>query len=264
MEHQSWVPDSVDTSQPSMARMYDYALGGSHNFAADREAAERVLAANPDNRLGMYANRLFLRRAVQFLVRAGVTQFLDIGSGIPTVGNVHEVAQGANPACKVVYVDIDPVAVIHSNQILADNDRAMAIQEDVREPERILGHPDVRALVDFEAPVALLMLCILHFVPDEQDPAGLVARYRDRLAPGSYLAVSHVTSDESEEQARAMNVYSQVMRQVNVRGRAQVMAMFDGFELVDPGLVFVSQWRPEPGEDTGRALLYYSGVGRRP
>jgi len=265
VEQLNWVPDTVDTGKPSMARMYDYALGGSHNFAVDREAAERVLQANPDGRLGMYANRAFLRRAVRFLVESGVRQFLDIGSGIPTVGNVHEVAQSANPDCRVVYVDIDPTAVIHSQQILAGNGRAAAIQADIREPDRILDDPDLRALLDLDQPVALLMLCILHFIPDDQDPAGLVGRYRDRLAPGSYLAVSHVTGDDdSESHANAMNVYSRVMTQVNLRTRAQVAALFAGFDLVEPGLVFVSRWRPEPDDDTTTALYYYSGVGRRP
>jgi hypothetical protein len=265
MEHTKWVPDTVDTSKPSMARMYDYALGGSHNFAADREAAERVLQANPDGRFGMYANRAFLRRAVQFLVQSGVTQFLDIGSGIPTVGNVHEIAQTANPQSKVVYVDIDPVAVIHSQQLLAGNPRATAIQADIRQPDRILDHPDLQALLDLAQPVALLMLCILHFIPDAQDPVGLVGRYRDRLAPGSYLAVSHVTGDDDpENHLTAMNVYSQVMTQVNLRTRMQVAALFAGFDLVEPGLVFVSRWRPDPGDDTTTALYYYSGVGRKP
>jgi hypothetical protein len=264
-EQLDWAPDTVDTSKPSMARMYDYALGGSHNFAADREAAERVLRANPDGRFGMYANRAFLRRAIRFLVESGVTQFLDIGSGIPTVGNVHEVAQDANPDCKVVYVDIDPVAVIHSRQILTGNHRATAIQADIREPDRILDHPDVQALLDLDQPVALLMLCILHFIPDDQDPAGLVGRYRDRLAPGSYLAISHVTGDDdSEDHTNAMNVYSRVMTQVNLRTHAQVTPLFAGFDLVEPGLVFVSRWRPEPGADTTTALYYYSGVGRKP
>jgi hypothetical protein len=259
------VPDAVDTSKPSMARMYDYALGGSHNFAVDREAAERVLQANPDGRFGMYANRAFLRRAVHFLVESGVTQFLDIGSGIPTVGNVHEVAQTANPDCKVAYVDIDPVAVIHSQQLLAGNGRAIAIQADIREPDRILGDPALNALLDLDQPVALLMLCILHFIPDDQDPVGLVARYRDRLASGSYLAISHVTGDEdSESHATAMNVYSRVMTQVNLRTRAQVAALFAGFDLLEPGLVFVRRWRPDPGDDTATALYYYSGVGRKP
>ena len=264
-EQTSWVPGTVDTSKPSMARMYDYALGGSHNFAVDREAAERVLQANPDGRLGMYANRAFLRRSVRYLVAAGITQFLDIGSGIPTVGNVHEVAQHANPDCRVIYVDIDPVAVIHSQQILAGNDRATAIQADVRQPDRILDHPDLRALLDLDQPVALLMLCVLHFIPDDQDPAGLVGRYRDRLASGSYLAISHVTGDDdSENHANAMNVYSRVMTQVNLRTSSQVTALFAGFDLVEPGLVFVSHWRPDPGDDTTTALYYYSGVGRKP
>ncbi|HEY9475926.1 MAG TPA: SAM-dependent methyltransferase [Mycobacteriales bacterium] len=265
MGQRDWVPDTIDVNQPSMARMYDYALGGSHNFAVDREAAEKVLAANPDGRLGMFANRAFLRRAVRFMVGAGITQFLDIGSGIPTAGNVHEVAQDANPDCRVVYVDVDPVAVLHGRRMLADNGRVTAIHSDIRDPERILANPDLLDLLDLNRPVGLLMLCVLHFVPDDQDPAGLVARYRDRLAPGSYLTISHVTGDDpSDTHQEAMKTYSQVMTKVNLRSRDQVAAMFDGFDLVDPGLVWIPRWRPDPGEDASATLYYYSGVGIKP
>lgn len=260
-----WVPDSVDVSQPSQARMYDYVLGGSHNFAADREAAEKVLRANPANRLGMFANRAFLRRAVRFLVDSGIHQFLDIGSGIPTVGNVHEVAQKADPRCRTVYVDVDPVAVIHSRRMLENNDQATAIQADMRDPERILSDPDLLAVLDLDQPVALLMLCVLHFVTDEQDPAGLVGQYRDRLAAGSYLAVSHGTNDNDtgSRHTGAMKVYSQVVSQITLRPHARIAEMFDGFDLVEPGLVWVPRWRPEEGKDASEMLHYYAGVGRK-
>src|SRR5438132_13046061 len=167
----AWAPQDIDINLPSAARMYDYYLGGGHNFAADREVAERALAIMPEGRQLAQINRAFLRRAVRFCVAAGLRQFLDLGSGIPTLGNVHEVAQAASPLSKVVYVDIDPVAVAHSRALLESNDLATAVLEDLRKPESVLTNPAVRGLLDLKRPVALLMLSVLHFVQDEDDPA---------------------------------------------------------------------------------------------
>src|SRR2546421_865213 len=170
MERPDWAPETIDIERPSAARIYDYWLGGSHNFAVDREMARQVTSLVPETPLIMQANRAFLHRAARFLVESGIRQFLDIGSGIPTLGNVHEVVQKAIPDAPVVYVDIDPVAVTHSRHILAGNERVAVIQEDLRRPDRILAHPDATRLLDLDQPVALLLLAVLHFIPDDDDP----------------------------------------------------------------------------------------------
>jgi hypothetical protein len=257
---------SIDVDRPSQARIYDYLLGGSFNFTADREAAHQLIAMVPDVPLVAQANRAFLRRAVRFLVGAGVRQFLDIGSGIPTRGNVHEIVQVAAPQSRVVYVDIDPIAVVHSRQILAGDDRTIAIQEDARYPERILGHPDVQALLDLTRPVALLLVSVVHFIPDADDPAGIVARLRDALAPASYLALSHVTSDgqPSVPAGPPPGVRSDTF--ARPRRRADVERFFAGFDLVDPGLVPVEHWHPDvPGGngDNLPPLCMHAGVARK-
>ena len=186
---------------PAAARVYDFYLGGFHNFAADREMGRQAIQMWPELPEIMRSNRGFLRRAVEFLVDAGVRQFLDLGSGIPTVGNVHEIAQRLAPDTRVVYVDNDPVAVEHSPAILAGDDRTAVVQRDLRDPEAVLADPAVPALLDLSRPVAVLMVAVLHFVPDEDDPAGLVARFRDAVAAGSYLALSHATAGERADRA---------------------------------------------------------------
>jgi trans-aconitate methyltransferase len=263
-----WVPDGIDTGQPSAARIYDYWLGGTHNFAVDREIARAVTEASPDTALMMQANRAFLRRAVEFLVDQGVRQFLDLGSGIPTLGNVHEVAQKRAPEAKVVYVDIDPVAVAHSRHILAGNGNAAVLRDDLRDVDAILGSDEVTGLLDLDRPVALLTLAVLHFVPDDDDPAGIVARFRDRLADGSWLALSHGTQDAMSREA-AEEGNSQFTRTTTPfisRNRAQVSALFEGFEVVDPGVVWSVQWRPEHPDEVGEnpeRCAAYVGVGRK-
>ncbi|HET8683650.1 MAG TPA: SAM-dependent methyltransferase [Micromonosporaceae bacterium] len=267
MGRPSWVPEGVDVDRPSSARMHDYALGGAHNFAVDRKLYEQLLPLMPDLASHARADRAFLRRAVQFCVEAGVRQFLDLGSGIPTRGNVHEVVQRAAPDGRVMYVDIDPVAVAHSREILAGNDRVKVIQADVREPEHILAHPQVRKLLDLDQPVAVLMVSVLHFVLE--DPAGLVATFRDAMAPGSYLVVSTITSDtRPDEMAVGLDVIAQRGGpQTAPRGRAEVERLFAGFELVEPGLVWAHQWRPDPprgsAEDPDQPFIL-TCVGRRP
>lgn len=257
-----------EPERPSAARIYDYLLGGYHNFEADRVAAERFRALLPSIPLYMQANRAFLRRVVKYLVDRGVDQFLDIGSGIPTVGNVHEVAQGANPAARVVYVDVDPVAVRHSEEILRGNENATAIQGDLRQPEALLGHSDVQSMLDFDKPVAVLLLAILLFVIRDEDAYQMVGTIRTALAPGSYIAISHPTDDHlpHEQVERAKSLYAGHGSPVNIRSFVQIKRFFDGLELVEPGLVYVSHWHPEGPDDLidlPESSGYYGGVGRK-
>jgi len=256
----------VEIERPSAARMYDFYLGGSHNFEADRELARLAVSHWPDLPMVMRANRAFLRRAVCYLVERGIRQFLDLGSGIPTVGNVHEVAAAADPSCRVVYVDVDPVAVAHSRLLLQDVDHAAVVQADVRDADCVLNAPQTRNLLDLSQPVAVMMIALLHFIPDEDDPVGVVARYREAMAPGSYLALSHATADGAGELMRDHErIYQRSATPIHARTRAQVQALLSGFELVDPGVVFLPLWRPDPGEPPVEQPERYSGyaaVGR--
>lgn len=267
MDRQDWVPDDVDVDRPSAARVYDYLLGGSHNFAVDREAARQGLELMPDMAIHARANRAFLYRAVRYLLDAGVRQFLDIGSGVPTVGNVHEVAQRIDPRARVVYVDIDPVAVAHSRAILAGNRHATVLQDDLRRPDAILDHPDLRAMLDFEQPIALLLVAILHAISDDLDPYRIVARLTSQFVPGSHLVISHGTADGLDDPERFEDLTKKVGYPLTLRSRAQIERFFTGFELVDPGVVFVSQWRPEDPDDVSdrpERVSQYAGVGRKP
>ncbi|HEU0088226.1 MAG TPA: SAM-dependent methyltransferase [Pseudonocardiaceae bacterium] len=248
----SWVPEGLDVTRPSAARMYDYLLGGGHNFEADRQLAARVSGAHPGCWDIARLNRAFLRRAVLELNRAGVRQFLDLGSGIPTVGNVHEIAQRVDPEARVVYVDHDPVAVAHCELILEDNDRADVVLADLRDPDSILTSPITRRILDFDQPVGLLMVCVVHFIPPEEDPVRLLSRFREALAPGSYLALSHLTGDSGATEMKAL---VEVMRHskdpIHPRTRSEITELFTGFELVPPGVVSVADWRPSSPGDAG-------------
>jgi SAM-dependent methyltransferase len=237
----------VDTTRANVARVYDYWLGGRHNFLADQDVARAIAAVSPNAPLIGRANRAFLGRAVRFLAANGVRQFLDIGSGIPTQQNTHEVAQQASPGARVVYADIDPVAIAHSKAILAGQDEAAIIEADLRDPATILDDPATRRLIDFSQPAGLLLIAILHFIADAEDPWQLVRTLRDALAPGSYLVLSHGTDEGTPEVARAVqNVYNRgVATALHVRSRAAIMRFFDGFEIAEPGLVFIPQWRPD-------------------
>ena len=268
MDRPDWAPEGIDIERPSAARIYDYWLGGTHNFAIDREVARQMIAAAPETPLIMQANRAFLHRAVRFLVDEGVRQFLDIGSGIPTLGNVHEVAQKTAPEARVAYVDIDPVAVAHSRHILADAEHTVVIQEDLRQPEQILNHPDVRNLFDFGEPVGLLLLAVVHFLPDSDDAVGVIGRLRDALPPGSYLALSHATGDGLSPEAaqRWADLSRRTPTPATPRTRAEVQRLFAGFDLVDPGLVWSPQWRPEHPDEVGdhpERSAAHVGVGRK-
>ncbi|GAB2970940.1 SAM-dependent methyltransferase [Saccharothrix stipae] len=261
-----WVPDEVDTGLPSAARLYDYLLGGGHNFAVDRELAERFLRAQPNARTIARLNRAFLRRAVLHLVDAGVRQFLDLGSGIPTVGNVHEIARKAAPGSRVVYVDYEDIAVAHSLMILAHDDLTTVLQEDMTDPAAVLDGARATGLIDFAEPVGVLAVGVFHFVPPERDPAGVLAAYRDAVAPGSYLALSQFTSDlQPDEMAGIVAVMRPSANPMFPRTHAEITALFDGFDLVEPGVVALPRWRPEEGavdEDADRAGIF-AGVGRK-
>lgn len=267
------LPDDTSVT-PNPARMYDYFLGGNHNTEADRIAAERARAIYPDVLHATRANRAFLRRAILYLIAQGIDQFLDVGSGIPTVGNVHEIAQSANTAeiARVVYVDVDPIAVTLSAAILGGNTRATVIQADARDPASILDHPATRRLLDFERPVALLLLSALPFVPDDAEATGLLRAFHDALAPGSYLALTHPVSEATtpEAVARGEEVYAHTDQPARYRSRAQVEGFFAGFEVADPGVVWLPLWRPEDIDDFDGLLAepwrsgMVGGVGRKP
>ncbi|GIH14016.1 SAM-dependent methyltransferase [Rugosimonospora africana] len=263
-----WAPPEVDVDRPASSRIYDYMLGGSHNFAADREVAERAIAAMPELPAVLRENRAFLGRAVRYLAaEAGVDQFLDLGSGMPTAGNVHEIAGAINPAARVVYVDLDPVAVAHSQAILGDHPRSDAIHADLRDPLEVLAHPAVRDLLDRDRPIAVLLVATLHFVPDEQRPERILGQLREALAPGSYLALSHASADGRPPagQRDAQAVYARSDNAVLMRSRAEIARLLDGWRLVPPGIVRCPAWHPEPGRELGPEADQFPGyaaIGR--
>jgi S-adenosyl methyltransferase len=251
-----------DLGTPNPARIYDYLLGGKDNFPADRAAAHELLALVPEARAGARENRAFLGRVVHYLVgEAGIRQFLDVGTGIPSQGNVHEVAHAVAPDARVVYVDHDPVVHVHAHALLAQP-TTTAVLADLREPERITQHPKTRELLDFSRPVAVLLVAVLHFLTDADDPAGVVACLRDAVPPGSFLVVSHATGDFRPEVAGDVTaVYDKASAPLVLRSRAQVAALFGGFELLPPGLVQPAAWRPDHGgEGVGG---FWAGVGRK-
>jgi len=271
---QSRVMSEIDTSTPNPARMYDYYLGGKDNFPADRRAAEEVMAVVPQVPDLVLEGRGFLRRAVRYLAgEAGVTQLIDLGAGLPTQGNTHEVAQSVAPGARVVYVDNDPVVVTHGQALLATPTTVM-VHGDLREPDAILRHPLVRDTIDFEQPVAILLLSILHFIRDEEDPAGIVARFRDAVASGSYLALAHASADVWPELAeRVAAIYARSTSPLVTRSRIEIEGLFEGFELVEPGLVRAAHWHPElepdpdpDHPDAGKTEIFsgWAGVGRKP
>jgi hypothetical protein len=247
MEQERWIPPEIPLDKPNAARIYDFFLGGYHNFAQDRAVAERLLEVYPYLCASAQANRAFLRRTVNHLLAQGIDQFLDIGSGIPTMGNVHEVAQAVNPEAHVVYVDIDPVAVAHCRTMLIGNDRAVAIHGDVREPEAILAQDEVRRLLDLERPVGLLLIAVLHYVVDDDDVYRATEWLRGAVATGSCMALAHSTFiDVSQEEG--LELIRSAM-DTRLRDRDQVLHLFGDWPLVEPGLVFGPLWRPEGPED---------------
>lgn len=268
MERPAWAPRSIDISVPSVSRMYDYYLGGSHNFEVDREAARRAMEFMPGLPKVMQANRAFMRRAVRYATGQGISQFLDIGSGIPTFGNVHEVAQAARPSARVVYVDHDPVAVAHSQAVLEGIDDAGVVAADLRKPQEILRSPEVERLIDLNQPVALLLVAILHFVEDEDDPYGAVAELREALAPGSLLVLTHASYEgiplPPERAGGAVDVYEDIRNPLIMRSREEIARFFEGYDMVEPGLVAMPHWRPDtaPEDEDPYAFSGFAGVGR--
>ena len=245
-----WLPGDIPVAKPSAARMYDYFLGGYHNFAVDRAAAEQMRAVLPNTPLFMQAHRGFLRRAITFLHEQGIDQYLDLASTVPTVGSAHEVVQRLNPAGRVVYADIDPDGVRHAEVILRGVPNTAVVQLDAYHPEQLLNHPDVRHLLDFDRPIGLL-LGWLFFVPDDQAAYNLVRLLRDAVVPCSYVAIAHATAEgiEPEVAERGEEVYASTTAPVKTRPRAQIEAFFSGFDLVEPGIVFLPSWRPEGPDD---------------
>jgi SAM-dependent methyltransferase len=271
MTERGLAASGIDTSTPNVARIYDYLLGGKDNFAADRAAAQQLMAATPDIAGIVRDNRAFIGRAVRYLaVQGGVRQFLDLGAGLPTQLNVHEMARRIAPDARVVYVDNDPVVFRHGQALLARGDGVAMVCADLRKPEDILGHPDVLRLLDLTQPVGVICASVLHFVPDEDEPYRVIAEYRDQLAPGSFLAISHGASATAEEDPGGVvgsftSVYRQASAQLHVRSQAEIQRFFDGFELLEPGVVWMTEWRPDPGvPPTGQPRSLRAGVGRKP
>jgi SAM-dependent methyltransferase len=268
MERPAWAPQGIDISVPSVSRIYDFYLGGSHNFEVDRAAARKAMEFMPGLPKIMQANRAFMRRAVNYAVGAGITQFLDIGSGIPTFGNVHEVARRATPDARVLYVDHDPVAVAHSRAVLDGDERSGVVAADLRKPRQILDSPEA-GLLDLERPVALLLVAVLHFIEEEDDPYAAVAELRDALAPGSLLMLTHASFEgipvPPEQAGGTVEVYRDIRNPLVMRSREQVTRFFDGYEMVEPGLVSMPHWRPDGPVDQEDPYAFsgFAGVGRK-
>jgi len=266
MRRPNWVPAGTDLDKPNAARVYDYYLGGSHNFEADREMARKAIELWPELPAIMRANRAFLRRAVQYLAEEGFTRFLDIGSGIPTFGPVHEVARSVRPEARVVYVDRDPVAVAHSRLLLKDDPQCRVVEADLRAVDDLLARPEVAELIGAGEPVALMLVAVLHFVSDAEDPYKLVAVLRDALPPGSAVVISHASLEGRPDQAGPhQDLYKRTPTPLTMRNREAITALFDGFELVEPGVVYLPEWRSENPESVGphpERMTGLAGVGR--
>jgi SAM-dependent methyltransferase len=259
----------ADVARASAARVYNFYLGGEQNFAVDRAFADQMIATVPEVPIVARLNRAFLRRAVQACARAGVEQFLDIGSGIPDRDSTLDFASAVRPDSRVVYLDFEPVAVERGREALLGEPRAAMGYADLRDPEGVLNCPEVTELLDLSRPVALLMLGVLHYVADDECPAGIVSRYRDAVAPGSYLVLSHGTDDGRPVPVRDMVDLTAAEQQdpAYMRGHDDIAAFLDGFAVLAPGVVYLPDWRPEPGDERGTEtarVMAYAGVGRRP
>jgi hypothetical protein len=263
-----FTAEQIDTTTPHPARMYDYFLGGWDNYEVDREAAESFLAKAPDARHSALANRRFLHRAVRTVVRAGIRQIIDIGTGIPTSPNTHEVARETAPDVRVAYVDNDPIVATHAGAKLTATGDTAFVLADARDPHAILGHPAVQDLIDFTEPVAVLLVAVLHFIRDEEDPRGVVQTLTGPLAPGSHLVITHGTLDfHRDRDADGSPVYRRTTAPLALRGYDACLSYFDGFDLLDPGLVQLPLWRPDGPPPEAAELCrigLYGGVGAKP
>jgi len=268
------VPPGIDPTRPSPARLYDYYLGGSDNFPADREAAERIRARMPELADAAWANRGFHQRAAVWMAfSCGIGQFIDIGSGLPTQNNTHQAVQKVAPDARVVYVDHDPLVRVHASALLTGEGSTRVITADLRDPDSVLNDPQTRELIDFGQPVGLLMTAVVHFVADSSDPWGLVARYVGALAPGSYLALSHITADQKPPAAvqAILDIYAGATEQIYMRTRAEVQRFFNGLELVPPyegapaAVTYVGEWGAEDPAlaDSDGSRWCYGAVARR-
>lgn len=260
-------PRGIDVTTPSTARMYDYYLGGKDNYEADREAAQAALSAAPDIGVLARANRAFLARAVRFLTReAGIRQFIDLGTGLPTQSSLHEVTHQEAPDAQVVYVDNDPVVLTHARALLENhNTNVTVVDADMRQPHALLADPQLRAKINFDQPGAVLALLMLHFVTDAEDPAAITRAFHAALPEGSYLVISHATDERQSTAARdAAQAYDEATSTVTLRSRERIHQLLDGFELLDPGLVYLPEWRPDPDTDPEATWGVLAGVARKP
>ncbi|GHE08217.1 SAM-dependent methyltransferase [Streptomyces alanosinicus] len=254
----------IDTSKPHPARIYDYLLGGKDNYEVDQAAGDRLAAVAPEVWISVRANRAFLHRAVRHVVGSGVRQILDIGTGLPTSPNVHEVAQELADDVRVAYVDNDPIVKAHADALLSRAGTTSIVLADLRDPQSVIDHPEVRRVIDFGQPVALFLVAILHFIPDADEPERIVATLRDALPAGSFLVLSHATGDFADDRSDAEAVYNNATASMNLRSRDRVERFFDGFDLVEPGLTQVPFWRPDTTPPPGSAEIgFYGAVGRK-
>jgi hypothetical protein len=264
VSEQEIAPPGIDPTVMSHARAYDYVLGGKDNYAVDREAAAAVIALAPDLPVLGKAQRRFLLRVVQMCTKAGIDQFLDIGTGIPTAPNVHETAKAINPDARVVYVDYDPIVTVYNSALLAGVDGVVSIQADVRYPDGLMSHPAVTELIDWTKPMLILFVGLFHLVADEEKPNALIARFRDRMVPGSHVMISQFCSDGSDPAARAKleEISANSPSPMCFRPRDQIATFFDGFELLDPGVVDVQSWWPDETAPP-TMLKVAAGVGKK-
>ncbi|WP_228642397.1 SAM-dependent methyltransferase [Microtetraspora sp. AC03309] len=262
------APSDIDTSRPNVARVYDYMLGGKDNFAADRQVAEMTLRIASDARQLARFNREFIRRVVHYLAgEAGIRQFLDIGSGLPARENVHQIAQSIAPKARVVYVDNDPMVLAHSRAVLATTRTTSVVAADLRRPSEIIEHPDVRRLIDFSEPVGLLLFAVLHHLGDRDDPAGVTARLRTALPPGSHLAISHLHNPgparpgTARRAAMVQKLFNEKLGSGRWRTRQEILTYFGDLELVEPGLVPLTEWRPSPMDRAEQSVMHHGALG---
>ena len=254
------APPGIDTSVAHSARVYDWWIGGKDNFAPDRELGQKIVDLVPMTPQSARANRAFLHRAAGMVAAEGVHQFLDLGAGLPTVDNTHTVVQRVDPSNRVVYVDYDPIVLVHARALLEGIGPTSVIQADIRDPEAILTHPEVTKVIDFTKPVCVLSVAVLHFFNEQQNPHAIVARLREAMTPGSYLVLSHISGDGTGEAHDVISIMRQRMADPpTLRTHLEVVRFFDGLELLDPGVVPVHLWRPEDHEP----FWMYAGVGRK-